>query len=257
VHEHYACSSLDEWTLQTMHVDNQSPMQNYRSLLSQILNVWADGREWCTTFTRHSGTRRQMGLDLFVIRISFVSSKLNFVITKSVLSHKNVRQTFTFSKVKFCNDKNKFCSTKLSFSGHKIQFCHDKIRLKSLLLIQNPNSFLFLVWKNKLICIQNWLLLSNMLITKVNFKRQIYVFIEFTFVNRINFCDTKFTFVRQNSLLSCKRSYSSLFYVNHSPIGWNTCIFGEGKPRRNKLWYPWPGCEQQFNVTLTSTVSMI
>ena len=59
----------------------------------------------------------------------------------------------------------------------------------------------------------------------------IFVFTEFNFVNRIHFCVTKVTFVRQNSLLSCHRSYSLLFYLNHSPIGCNTFIFGEGKPR--------------------------
>jgi hypothetical protein len=65
-------------------------------------------------------TGRQLGLDLFAIRVSFVSTKLKFVVTKSVLSHKNIRQTFTFSKVKFCNDENKFCSTKLFLIGQNL-----------------------------------------------------------------------------------------------------------------------------------------
>ena len=64
-----------------------------------------------------------------------------------------------------------------------------------------------------------------------HWTKMIFVVTDFNFVNRIHFCVTKVTFVRQNSLLSCHRSYSLLFYVNHSPIGCNTRIFGEGKPR--------------------------
>jgi hypothetical protein len=81
--------------------------------------------------------------------------------------------------------------------------------------------------------------------TKLSFIEQKWFLLltEFTSVlqksllsNKIHFCQTKFTFVKQNSFLSCHRSYSLLLYVNYSPIGCNTSIFGEGKLRISRDW---------------------
>jgi hypothetical protein len=137
--------------------------------------------------------------------------------TKNAKNNRNMREKYSF------------------MSSHKIwRWFHPRDCKKSVKPSAKPRVlplFATLGWNHLIFHGYSWKSLIIFHRTKIIF---VHVCTEFNFVDRIHFCVTKFTFVRQNSILSCQRSYSLLFYVNHSPIGCNAWIFGEGKPRLSR-----------------------